>query len=362
MKLLWKQKNKKQERERIPTLETFAVNQESKQERALEEQEQENIIALTKRHRMEAKLEYGAVTEYLTDIQKIERIPIEAKEELEEVARRLVRLKEERMQFQTQEESISIERYRQCEQLEEIIPVQLVTMKDSETYEELIQSDMHKLEVEKERLRQEREAILRRQTDLRYIGLFTAIAMAILFLVFLWMERRYPIDITIPALIAVSCAIVVTFLVFVENHSNVRERYTLDRRIQKITGLLNRVKLKYVHNRNQLEYMYEKYGVQSSKELAAIWAAYKKRKEETRRYYANTDLIERYQTVIIQELQSYDVRDAEVWIYQASALFDPKEMVEVRHRLNLRRQRLREQIKYQDELLKQANVWYVEEE
>ena len=40
------------------------------------------------------------------------------------------------------------------------------------------------------------------------------------------------------------------------------------------------------------------------------------------------------------------MRDREIWFSQAKALIDPSEMVEVRHGLNVRRQRLREQLDY----------------
>ena len=48
----------------------------------------------------------------------------------------------------------------------------------------------------------------------------------------------------------------------------------------------------------------------------------------------------------MQELQRLGIRDREIWFAQAKALVDPKEMVEVRHDLNVRRQKLREQLDY----------------
>ena len=45
-------------------------------------------------------------------------------------------------------------------------------------------------------------------------------------------------------------------------------------------------------------------------------------------------------------LAGIGMRDAEIWQNQLEALFNPKEMVEVRHNLNVRRQKLREQMEY----------------
>ena len=49
---------------------------------------------------------------------------------------------------------------------------------------------------------------------------------------------------------------------------------------------------------------------------------------------------------IIDELKKQGLEDPNIWAYQPIALFDNKEMVEVRHRLNVRRQKLREKIDF----------------
>jgi regulator of replication initiation timing len=51
----------------------------------------------------------------------------------------------------------------------------------------------------------------------------------------------------------------------------------------------------------------------------------------------------------MHELKKFNILDAEIWIYQPSAILDNKEMVEVRHRLNVRRQKLRERIEANNE-------------
>ncbi len=48
----------------------------------------------------------------------------------------------------------------------------------------------------------------------------------------------------------------------------------------------------------------------------------------------------------MDELFNAEVRDVEIWLYQAEALLDEKEMVEVRHHLNIRRQKIRERLEF----------------
>ena len=43
-----------------------------------------------------------------------------------------------------------------------------------------------------------------------------------------------------------------------------------------------------------------------------------------------------------------------MWVHQAIALLDPKELVEIRHRLNVRRQKLRDRMDYNTNTRKQS--------
>ena len=83
-----------------------------------------------------------------------------------------------------------------------------------------------------------------------------------------------------------------------------------------------------------------------------MWEQYVILKDETRRYQQNTELLDYYHNAMLDVLKEYDIDDADVWLYQPLALIDGKEMVEVRHRLNTRRQKLREQIDYNNSIIR----------
>ena len=84
--------------------------------------------------------------------------------------------------------------------------------------------------------------------------------------------------------------------------------------------------------------------VDSYDQFKKHWEQYVKLKDENKRYESNSQLLEFYNNILINELKKYNIADSEIWIYQPSAILDNKEMVEVRHRLNVRRQKLRESI------------------
>lgn len=58
--------------------------------------------------------------------------------------------------------------------------------------------------------------------------------------------------------------------------------------------------------------------------------------------------------MVLQELRKLEVKDCDIWLGQVEALVEPKEMVEVRHDLNVRRQKLREQMDYNTGIMEQC--------
>ena len=85
-------------------------------------------------------------------------------------------------------------------------------------------------------------------------------------------------------------------------------------------------------------------------ELQYLWEQYQKAMEEERRYQNNTDRLNYYREALLEQLEELQVKDVEIWTSQAEALIDNKEMVEIRHTLNVRRQKLRERIEYNTKL------------
>ena len=328
------------------------VNYKNKQDCLDYVLEQCEMITMAEKQLMETKIEYGAVTAYLTDIQKIDQIPLDHKDNLMEAARRVLNLKEERNRYQSREVKISEIMYKHLEKYEDIVPSEIVKMKKNEEYEQLIKEDLRNLEGEKAVLIYEREELSHKKSYIQSTSIVASLLIAILFVLFGLFQSKFEMDVTLPLLLTVLVGIVAVFFIFMENNRTNEALRLNERKLNKAIGLTNKVKIKFVNNRNNLDYTYQKFRVHASKEFSYLWEEYIKLKDETRRYQQNTELLEYYQKVLIDELVSYDVEDAEVWIYQPLALLDGKEMVEVRHRLNNRRQKLREQIDYNNSILR----------
>ena len=317
----------------------------------------ENCEIITESYRQieEAKVEYQAVTSYLNDIQKIDMIPKPQREELEEAARNIYNLNKERNKYQRAEYKISDIQYRLFEQDEMGIPKELVSIKNAENYQKTIEEDISHLEYEKQSILDEEDEIINKQSFLRGIGTATFIVVILLFVVFAILSNSTGSNLTLPFLLTVLMGMASALYIFMEARKNTYDINVVKLKLNKVIMLSNKVAIKSVNNRSYLDYVYSKYLVDDYNELKERWEEYIKLKDENKKYQNNTQLLEFYNDILIKELKKYHIADAEVWIYQPIALIDNQEMVEVRHRLNVRRQKLRERMEVNQKQKEEAS-------
>jgi hypothetical protein len=289
-------------------------------------------------------VEYQAVTSYLTDMQRIEMIPPEQKEIIEDAARKIINLTKERSKFQQKNSNLTDRHYRLFDRYEMQIPKDLPAIKDSEKYQAVIQSDIEHLEKEKKYLTAQQEDIIGRQSFLKGIAVTTCVVVVLLFLIFAVLSNYSKSNFTIPFLLTVLMGMGCALYIFMEARKNYYDIQLVQLKLGRGVMLMNKVKIKSVNNRNYLEYIYSKYMVDNYDQLKSMWEEYVRVKDESRRYQSNTQLLEFYNNELSNTLRKFSITDSDIWIYQPSALLDNKEMVEVRHRLNVRRQKLRERI------------------
>lgn len=316
-----------------------------------------DIINEAKRQRMEAKKEYEVVTSYLADIQKIDLLPAHAKKSVDDMARKVLNLNVERQKLQKIPPKITIAQRLALEPYEDTILEEIRQMEENEEYLQRINSDMRHLESEKASLDFELQDIMDRDVFgkkmLTAAGGFIAIFLIVLFV----MQEAAGKDIQLPFIFTIAFGIIVIAYFYFSNRKNQYELKVAELKMNRAIMLMNKVKIKCVNCTNLLEYLYEKFHVNSAQELTYHWQEYMRIVEEERRFKKTTESIDFYTEEIIRELKKNGVKDAAVWGYQIEALVDPKEMVEVRHRLNVRRQKLRQRIDYnnnQEEMAKKS--------
>lgn len=292
----------------------------------------------------EAKAEYQAVTSYLTDMQKLDMIPLEQRGNLEDAARNIFNLTRERNKLQNRSSILTDRQYRLFERYELQLPKELSLLRDNESYQIAIQQDITHLEKERQDLDHEQEEIISKQSFLKGIAITASVIIILLFLLFGVLSTNTDTNITLPFLLTVLMGMLLALYIFMEARKNVSDIRLVQLKQNRQILLMNKVKIKSVNNRNFLEYAYNKYNVENSGQLKTFWEEYVRVKDEARRYASNTELLEFYNNTLIQALKKFGIADCEIWIFQPSAILDNREMMEVRHRLNIRRQKLRERI------------------
>ncbi len=315
----------------------------------------EQIIEVTKEIEDE-KSEYRMVTSYLNDIQLLEDMPQEERDKITEVAVNVVQLNASRTEFLNSAKKLSDAQFAQLEQEEQEIPSAIKRLTANEMYRDTLKKDMKYLEREKSEWALRKEYLGHQQKNLKYllyilVGLAatTAVVMAILQIItgadfyYGWMALAFIAAVSV-------CGI------YIKIQNDLSEIAVAERNQNRAIVLQNKVKIKYVNIANAVDYACEKYHVRSAADLNQQWEYYLEAVKEREKYQRTNEDLEYYNIRLIRALSQYKFYDAQVWVSQAVALVDPKEMVEVKHGLINRRQKLRSRIEYNLGIVKEQKA------
>ena len=292
------------------------------------------------------KFEYGQVTSYLKDIQILDQAPEEEKKTLKAAAFRIVDLTKERAELQKRKYKITNAQEKALERFEDKVGQDLPKLKEYEDYQIKIKNDLRQLSSEKALLIQDQSQIVRSQKQLKSIGKILTGILVAMGAMLLVLAMLFKVDITVPFVAAAAFAFVVAAIILNESRKNRIDMVITEKKRSRAIALSNRVKIKYVNNVNTVDYMCHKYQVRNGTELEFVYGEYLKAKREWERQKQSSVELHDNSRLLMQELARLGVKDTMIWCSQAEALVNPKEMVEVRHDLRVRRQKLREQVDY----------------
>ena len=290
--------------------------------------------------------EYNLVTSYLTDMEEIEALPPEIKEQLSNMAKQLVELEDNHKKKKERKNRMPEEQYQHMERIAEYMPEGYEKLKKTEEYQVLVKRDLNRLEGEKQAYYFRKNELQNGQKNMKGMTAICVGSMVFLMILLAILGVTFKLDVTMGYLIAVLIAAGALTLVYVKHGDSERELARVNKAINKIVLLQNTVKIRYVNNTNLLEYLYIKYDVDSASDLKKLWAKYEeetKQREEERQLQKDMDF---NQAALVRLLRKCKIQDPNIWLHQAVALYDNKEMVEIRHGLIIRRQKLRKQMEY----------------
>lgn len=298
--------------------------------------------------------EYSLVTSYLTDIEEIEALPKEERDKVDKIARALKSLEQENSQYKDKKILISDEEYYQMRRQETEVEEGINKLKEAEKYGVFIKQDL-------QRLNGELHAYDYRKTELESIMVnfkgmatifLTALVICLLMLVIL--QFGFQMNTYIGYFASILAGVLAIAVVCVKYMDADRELLRVTKAINKLIQLQNKVKIRYVNNINLLDYLYVKYNVEHSSKLEKKWKIFLQEKEERKQFAEMEGKMDNYRNQLLRQLMRYRVKAPERWVNQINGLVDKREMVETRHELIQRRQAIRKQMEYNNDVAKVA--------
>lgn len=308
-------------------------------------------IKEAKRQCEEIKSEYGQVTSYLKDIQLMDQALEEDKAVLLEAAGTIVELTKERERLRGRKYKFTDAQKLAMENYEPKTAGDITKLKGYEEYQIKIKHDMRQLDSEKRLLLADKRDIVKRQSTLRLVSKVLGCILAMFGILLVTILLVFQADIRVPFVATIAFAFVVTLIIVIEARKNRTDMVITERKCNRAISLANKVKIKYVNNTRTIDYMCSKYKVRNATELEFVYDQYRKAKREWARQREDAFLLNEKNEILMAELEKLGVKDRDIWFNQANAIVDPREMVEVRHSLNERRQKLRAQIDYNNGIM-----------
>lgn len=294
--------------------------------------------------------EYSLVTSYLTDMEEIEALPEEERGEIDRIAGKLSVLEREINGYHEKKDRMSDSEYYRIRGQEAEIEDGIRKLKENENYALLIKKDLRRLDSERNAYAYRKSELITMMTNFRGMAVIFITALALCLLLLLVLQFGLEMNTSVGYFLSVAAAAIALTVLCVKFMDADRELKRVENTVNRLIQLQNKVKIRYVNNTHLLEYRYMKYNTDSAANLEKRWNLYQEEKEERKQYAEAEAKTEYYQNQLVTQLANYRVKDPGRWIHQTAALLDKREMVEIRHDLILRRQSLRKQLDYNNDV------------
>lgn len=295
------------------------------------------------------KEEYQTVNRYLQDMEDLEYIAGEDRESLLEHAKAISMLEVDKRRYEEKKQRLSDADFAKMERLEDEADEGVRRLREAEEYQQAVRSDLSRLENEKQACLFRKQEASAAMENLRGMALICTIAVFACMGMLLFMQLVLEMETQVGYILTAAAAAIALAVIYVKYIDAVSEKTRSQHSLNKLILLQNRVKIRYVNNTNLLDYLYMKFGITSAKELSSMWERYLSEKEERDRINETMKDLNFSQEQLVRILRKYKLHDPLIWLHQVDAILEPKEMVEVRHALITRRQKLRKQMEFNTE-------------
>lgn len=313
----------------------------------------EQILSCSK-HIEDAKAEYKKVGEYLSDVQTIETLPEDIKKDLIYYAKRIVVLENEKTGYTGSSSEIPEKSLIAIKNKGNGMTDVIKVMAKDEEFCENAKTDLTNLEGEKLALKYERADLIKYINTMRsVIRIGFPILLAIIGIMIYYDFTKNRNLSTAIILISLAGAGIVTAIFAINGNLAARLKAT-ELKLNRLIGVENKIKLRYVNVRVKLDYEYNEYDVSDAYGLSVRYKKYLKAKKEQEIFEKTAETLYKSIGMYTDILRKLNLNDYSIWTSQPAAVINPKEMVEIKHMFNERRQNLRDTIEYNTELIEKA--------
>jgi hypothetical protein len=292
----------------------------------------------------ETKEEYRTVTNHLADIQIVEDMTAAEREPIVECAKHITELGNQRTQFLKTKRRLTEDQFDQMQEEEATMPGVIRRLKANEDYLNAVKKDMAFLEGKKlEWAMQKNDALHLQKMMRRVVVVMLALCVTVLVL-FVVLSTYTNIDLGLGLSITGFIAAVAATYIFVRYQDSTRDIRQADVNRNHAITLENRSKIKYVNNKNAVDFTCEKYHVRNAMELQTLYERYQDEVKYRENFRKTNEELDYYSKTLVQYLTRMRLYDARVWVTHANALVESRELVELKHDLIARRQKLRDQM------------------
>ncbi len=296
--------------------------------------------------------EYNVVTSVLKDMDELEALPPSEKHQVTELAKKILHFQQEKQEYQNKKSRLTDSQFYRMEQYEDSAPKVYEDMHKAEKYREMIKDDLSRLEGEKHAFQYRKSELKHGMTDSRGMALICMLAMGLLLVMLAIMQFGFEMQVGVGYFITIIAGAIALAVIYTRYLEQGKELKRVEKGMNRIILLQNTVKIRYVNNVNLLDYLYLKYNVKSAREWQTLCEIYEEEKRARAINEMNEEELDYYQSELLKILRNYQLSDARLWLRSPLALYDHREMVEIRHEHIVRRQKLRAQMDYNKRMAK----------
>ncbi|MBE5843701.1 MAG: hypothetical protein E7302_05895 [Butyrivibrio sp.] len=297
------------------------------------------------------QFEYRVVTSHLRDMEEIDALPEENRAEINRLAERILDSEEKQKNFNRRKSRMTDQEFEKMERLQNDVMKGAKSLEEAEDYRKKVKNDLRRLDGERKGNEYRRAEIEIAVDNMQKLMFVTAIAAGVLTLLLTIVSIALKLEVIYGYMIIIVVAALSFFYLNQKIHEMRKEKKVVLNTIARLIQIQNTVKIRYINNKNLIDYECLKYGVNNSRELYQLYDKFLKEKEEREKYAEAAKQLDTNQKALVAALRKYRIKDPEIWIHQAIALVNHNEEVEIRHALVVQRQQLRKQMDYNRDIV-----------